>query len=822
VGQADLIQTNFTSGELSPLMKGRVDVTRYFNGVQTLENFIVRPQGGADRRTGSIFINETKDSSKASRLQEFEFSTVQTYILEFGHLYIRVYKDGGIVESAPTVPVEIVSPWGEFAVTDLYFAQSADVLYICHPVFQPRKLSRTSHTDWTLSLLEQEDGPYLDYDENDVTLTVESIVDRMTITSSLAEFVAGDVGDILEYKLDGERTIGQVKTFVSTTEITIEPFDNVIAAFEKEVTLEEKDGSTITASHAVFHRGNVGSYVKLVGDDASLDDTWRRITGYDGQDRDQVEVGSALTMVDTDPTYGNLTHKNRVVTATILASSAIFTSDDVGRHLRLTFDTEQIWADITAFTNTTEVDVTLSRNLPLKTNDSSEYLNDGMTQQWRFGAWSETTGWPSIVTFHEERLVFANTPVNKPQTIWMSQAANYESFAPSEEDSTVVDSNAVTYTIASNKVNYVQWMNSGPVLLIGTIGSEWLAKASTVNEPITPTNLNIRQQSTHGATFIKPERVASAVLFLQRSKNLLRELVYDFEIDSYIAHDLNIVSEHILRDGQGATDMAYQQTPNSILWITRADGQLVGVTYVKEQEVVAWHRHILGGSFGASNAVVESIAAVPASDDAAHVLYMIVKRTINGVTKRYVEYLSPSFDPLASTDKDDMRYMDSLLSYDGVAVSTLTGLDHLEGETVSIVGDQTILPDAVVSGGSITLANPISKAHVGLAYTSLLKTMPPEGGGNAGTAQGKIKRISHVTFRLLNSIGFSYGVDSSDLTLHSMRSSDDDMDVSPDLFTGDIRIELDQDYERDGSYFVAQDQAYPLTIIALMPELVAH
>jgi len=201
---------------------------------------------------------------------------------------------------------------------------------------------------------------------------------------------------------------------------------------------------------------------------------------------------------------------------------------------------------------------------------------------------------------------------------------------------------------------------------------------------------------------------------------------------------------------------------------------------------------------------------------------MIVKRTINGVTKRYVEYLSPSFDPLASTDKDDMRYMDSLLSYDGVAVSTLTGLDHLEGETVSIVGDQTILPDAVVSGGSITLANPISKAHVGLAYTSLLKTMPPEGGGNAGTAQGKIKRISHVTFRLLNSIGFSYGVDSSDLTLHSMRSSDDDMDVSPDLFTGDIRIELDQDYERDGSYFVAQDQAYPLTIIALMPELVAH
>jgi hypothetical protein len=143
------IQTNFTSGEVSPLIRGRVDVNKYFNGAEIIENFLVRPQGGLCRRSGTRFVNEVQNSDRFTRIYKFEFSALQAYVIEFGHLYIRIHKDGGTVE-VTGVPVEVVSPYNENQLRGLYFTQSADVLYICHPDHPTQKLVRLSHTSWSL------------------------------------------------------------------------------------------------------------------------------------------------------------------------------------------------------------------------------------------------------------------------------------------------------------------------------------------------------------------------------------------------------------------------------------------------------------------------------------------------------------------------------------------------------------------------------------------------------------------------------------------------------------------------------------------------
>lgn len=811
------IQTNFTAGEVSPLIRGRVDLDKYFNGVEILENFIVRPQGGIFRRSGTRFVAEVKDSNKSVILQEFEFSTIQAYILEFGDLYMRIYRDGGVVEDPPGTPVEVVTPYTEAQLSGLSFTQSADILYVCHASHRPRKISRTSHITWTISILETIDGPYLPQNNDiDNKITISSVVDRATIKSTSTDFVSGDVGDYIEFDRDGQKSLALVITFVSSTEVTVQPLENLIGELDNEVTIESIVTTTLTASHSVFSRGNVGSFIRAIPTGAGADG-WYSITAYDGQNPDRLTVNATpLTQVSIS---GTLSLSSRLITADLTSIEDTFVSTDVDRHIRLNLNGQQVWAIITAFADAKNVAVELQRPMPLKEFDSTAFEADGITDLWKLGAWSSTTGEPSKVIIHEQRLTFANTS-KEPQTVWMSQTADFENFAPTEENSSVLDNNAITYTIASNKVNAVQWLASAPVLLIGTLGGEWQVKASNISQPITPTNILVTQQTGHGSKQnVKPEFASNAVFFIQRSGRELRELRYNFEVDSYVARDMTIVSEHILRDGGSAIDLAFQQSPNSLIWVLRDDGQLAAFTYIEEQKVFAWHRHIVGGSFSTGNTVIESIAAVPSINGTENTLYVVAKRTINGITKRYVEYFDIDFHPSSPTDKDTMFFMDSGLSFSGAPSTVFSNLDHLEGETVNILADGSIIPDQVVVSGQITLTAEASDVHVGLNYESLMKTLPLEAKGPSGTAQGKIKRVHQLVIRLLDSLGFLHGSTEADLTERSFRTSSGQMNDSPDLFTGDVTFNLEQSYDTIASYFIKQEKPYPLTIISLMPEL---
>ena len=751
-------------------MDGRTDFDKYYSGAKKMENFLVHPQGAATRRVGTQFISEVKTSANKTRLIPFEFSTTQTYMLEFGNTYIRFYKDKGqILDSGSAY--EISSPYLTAELFDIKFAQSADVMYITHPNHEVMKLSRTGHTSWTLAAVDFTNGPYLAQNTTTTTLTPASA---------------------------GTGT-----------------------------------GVNITAS---------------------------AVTGING--------GSG------------------------------FQTTDVGR--LITFNSGI--AKITARTNTTVVVCTIT----------TAFTNTDAKTDWKLGAFSDTTGHPSCVSFFEQRLVFAGT-TDEPQTVYFSKAGDYENMTTG----TNAD-DAMVYTIASNQVNAIRYMKAVRTLIIGTTGGEFTISADGTNASITPTNVTIKRQSSFGSANVDAIPSGNAVLFLQQAKRKIRELAYNFDSDGYVAPDLTILNETVTKTG--INEMSYQQSPDSIIWCVRDDGELVGLTYQRSENVTAWHRHILGGKsqectitvsdyaniatgtkltftksdgtevtftsttgtagtnefktetnnnttadniytvinahadFTVANpaaavvtiketapestgfltcvsadttrltvqnetaAVVESVSSIHGTLNEDEV-WVIVKRVIDGSTKRYIECFS-DFD-FDETDSTAFKFLDSHLSYSGSSTSSLSGLSHLEGQTVSILANGAAHANKIVSSGSITLDRACTTACIGLAYNSVLQTMRIEGGAAEGTSQGKTKRISKVVLRLFETVGVKVGPSLNNLETVPFRTTSSLLSSPVDtLLAGDKEIEFRDDYNSDGFIFVKQDQPLPCSVLAIYPTLV--
>jgi len=422
---------------------------------------------------------------------------------------------------------------------------------------------------------------------------------------------------------------------------------------------------------------------------------------------------------------------------------------------------------------------------------------------------ASSDNYPSVVSFFEQRLVFGNTN-NNPQTLWFSKNADHLNFTVGTNSD-----DALIYTIASNTVDSIRWLSATRVLTVGTSGGEYVVTASN-DGPVTPTTTLIRKYSNYGSAQVPPVQVADVTLFLQRGGRKLREFKYAGDVDAsgYQAPDMTILAEHIT-DG-GIEALAFQQEPDSIVWCVRADGTLLGLTYRREEQVVAWHKHVLGGVFSTGQAVVESIATLP-TDSGEDELYMIVKRTINSATKRYVEKLK-TFDFGSVTT--GAFFVDSGLSYSGSATTSLSGLYHLQGQTASVLGNGASHATETVASGGITTDFSVTTAAVGLGFTSSMKTLRLESGSVDGTSQGKPKRIHAVTVRLHETVGIEVGISSESVERIPFRDSSMAMDTAVSLFTGDKDIEFTGGFDNDQDrIYVQQTQALPLTVLALFPRL---
>lgn len=741
-------QNSFNWGEFSPHMYGQVKFERYDNALAVCENFVPLIQGPITRRPGTYFVSEVKDSTKKTRLVRFEFSTTQAYILEFGDLYIRFYKDHGqitqtaqnitgITKANPAVVTydgadtyangekvlisgvsgmievnnreftvanvnagnntfelsgvnssayttytsggtvaeiyEVTTPYTEANLFDLSFTQSADVLYISHPSYAPRKLTRTGHTSWTLSTITFLDGPYLN-------------------------------------------------TNVTST--------------------------TVTPSAT---------------------------TG----------AGISLT-----------------------ASASLWVSTDVGRQVRIKHSSTWGYATITGYTSATVVTATVN----------SAFGATTASVDWRLGVWSDTTGYPATAQFYEDRLFFAGC-TNYPTRVDGSKSGDYENFAPTSTAGVIANDNALAFSLNSNTVDIVRWMSGDEKgLLIGTVGSEWVMRPSNTGEALSPTNISAKNITPYGSSKTAPLKIGKSVLFNQRSGAKLRDMAYLIEVDGFRSPDITVFAEHITKGG--LTQMAYQQEPTGNLWATRTDGVLLSCLFNREQDAIGWARHIIGGSFGSGNAVVDSVACIPAPAGTYDEVWMIVKRTINGTTKRYVEYMTGFFNTDEGDTVTDSFFVDSGLTYSGSPVSTLSGLNHLIGQTVTVLADGATHPTCTVSAtGTITLTRSASTIHVGLGYNSNAQTLKIEAGAADGTAQGKTKRIHRVAIRLHETVGMEMGADADNLDEITFRSPSDPMNEPVPLFTGDKSETWNGDYDTSGQIYIRQSQPLPMTVVGIYPQL---
>ena len=473
-----------------------------------------------------------------------------------------------------------------------------------------------------------------------------------------------------------------------------------------------------------------------------------------------------------------------------------FQTTDVGRII--SFNSGK--AKITARTNTTVVVATIT----------TAFTNTNATAAFNLGAFSNTTGHPSCVSFFEQRLVFAGT-TDEPQTIFFSAAGDYENMTTGTNAG-----DAMVYTIAANQVNAIRYMKAVRTLVVGTTGGEYTVSADGTDASITPTNITIKRQSSYGSANVDAIPAGNAILFLQKARRKIRELQYNFDSDGYQAPDLTILNDSATNSG--INEMVYQQEPGSIIWCVRDDGVLAALTYQRSENVIAWSRHIFGGVFGSGDAVCESAATI-SGDLTEDEVWVIIKRTVNGATKRYVECFS-DFD-FDETDPTDFKFLDSHLSYSGSSTTTLSGLSHLEGQAVSILADGSVHANKTVSSGAITLDRAVTKACVGLSYDSILQTMRIEGGAAEGTSQGKTKRISKVVLRLFETVGVKVGPSLSNLELVPFRTTSSNLSAPVDtLLAGDKEIEFRDDYNSDGFIIIKQDQPLPCSVLAIYPTLV--
>lgn len=481
---------------------------------------------------------------------------------------------------------------------------------------------------------------------------------------------------------------------------------------------------------------------------------------------------------------------------TMTASSAFFLSTDVGRHIRAKHSTTWGWAKIVGYTSSTVVTIDIQSN----------FGGVGATLDWRVGAWSDTTSYPATTGFYEDRLFYGGA-LNLPQRLDGSETGQYDTFSPTETNGDIVDSTAISFSMNSPQVNSIIWISDNDRgLLVGTSGAEWVVRPSSLAEALTALNVSSKVSTRNGSAKIPPIQVGRGTVYVQNKKRKLNQFQFFFEVDGFISADLTVFAEHIT--DSGVAGMAFTQEPLPIIWVNLADGSLVSCMIDEAQEIVGWNRHHICGVFDGGIAQVKSIAQIPDPTETRDELWLLVKRTKGGSTVQEIEYMEKVFEETDAAA--DAYFMDSGLQYSGASTTELTGLWHLNGETVAIIGDGTLHPSKVVTNGKVTLDRAVTTASVGCGYASSGMTTRWDAGARDGTAQGKTNRINKVLMRLIRSSALQYGPDvNGPLDTYSFEAP---------LFSGYVELDWDDDYDYEGRVAWKVDTPLPLTIAAIIAQ----
>jgi hypothetical protein len=730
-----LIQNSFSAGEWSPQMEGRSDIAKYNSALDTLVNYLVLQQGGVTRRAGTKWIAPTKFATRRVRLIPFEFSSTTAYMLEVGHEYIRFYRAAARLEEAGT-PIEVETPYQEEALDNIDVRQAADVLYFFHPDYPTQKLERYGDLIWRFRPVGFTPPPSFEFGGRpDASVTPAALTGTgITFTGVPVSPATGVFvpADVgRDILVTGGVNGGARATITAFTDAT-----HVVAT----ITQPFLAAGAVDAGHWQLTASPMAQVTPAAKDPAG-------------------KPGVTLTLAAGGWRGG---------------INGFGEDSDCGRFAVINGG----MYEITSVTSATVAVATIRGEASATTPAESD------TWSLEEALFSAQNGYPEAGTFFEGRLWLL-----AGYRLAGSKTGDFENFGVG-----VLDDDAVIFAIQSDQVNAGKWIVGARALLVGTAGAEYVATGGS-GEAITPSNIQVTTQTTYGSSTVAPIRVSNIVCFLSRSKRSLRELVFNFEVDGYVAPDLLLLAEHLTKTAT-IVDLAYQQDPNSTIWAVRSDGVGLACTYLRDQNVVAWSRQVTAGA-------IEAVGVIPSPH--ADEVYWAVQRTLNGVTARHVEWIG---------DDPDLGYYgalntDAAVVYRGAAATTITGLGHLEGETVQIVGDGAVYPSQVVAGGQVVINPAASVVEVGLGYTSTLTTLRPEVNAGSGSAQPAKKRWVTIHARLLNSLGMSINGD-----LMPFRTPTHFMGQAVPTFTGDKEVP-NLGYGDDGKITLAQTQPLPSTVLML-------
>jgi len=604
-----LIQRAFPGGEISPSLHARVDMVKHATGLRTCRNTLIGRQGPAINRPGTRFVGEVKDSSKTVRLIPFVFNSSQTYALELGDLYMRIHKNGAPI-LLPTQDISGITNANPAVLTyvgaDNY--ANGDEVLIAGVVgamgqFVNGRTFKVVNVNVGAKTFE------LDYMDG-------------TDVDSTAFGAYGSAGTIAEiYTIVSPFAVADLPTLNYVQSADVVTFVHPLYAPQELKRTAETSWAFSTVTFAPAQEAPTG-----VASDAPGAGFDYAVTAINAETREESLQSS---------TASSTTQTSKI--SWTLAAGA--TEYNIYKSLNGVFGFIGV-ANGTSFTDTT---------IPPDTSDTPPTARNPFE-----------TDFPASVSYLQQRLAFANTPLFPAQG-WLSRTAFFKNFTKSEPTQ---DDDAIEFRMVGKQVNAIKHMlELGGRIIVLTTAGEWLLEGD-VSGILRPADINPKQQTYNGSGDLPPIVINGNALYQQARGTKVRDLGFDYTVDGYKGNDLTIFAVHLF-EGFTLSDWTYQQEPNSILWVVRSDGTLLGLTYVREHELWAWHRHDFDGG------TVENVVAIP--EGAEDALYLVVKRTVDSKVVRYVERMATR----RVSDIVDYIGMDSALTYDGrntgAETMTLTG-----------------------------------------------------------------------------------------------------------------------------------------------------
>lgn len=626
-------------------------------------------------------------------------------------------------------------------------------------------------------------------------------------------YLAGDLANVQGwqsaeklYLVDGRNPL-QALVRTSATTFSIGPVElrngpfkdqNIIETLTVQASAGSGAGITITASGPIFKAGHVGGLLEIEAKDFASIPAWEpqvKVAVNDKRRSDgKVYRAAALPASGSQRTGTERPIHDEGSERDGTSAGQDYNSKDNGGVLWEYLYSRAGIVRITGFTSATQVTATVLKTLP-------DEVVSGATDLWALGAFSNAEGWPDAISIRDERMW-----LGKGNELFGGVVGDYEDFAARDGSGLPQADLGVRRRLP--RPERIRWLSNDVSLLVGTSAAEYAVQPVNPALALAYNNVALPPQSSHGSDRVQPVTVGTATIFVAKGGRKLRAADFAFDRNRYLAPDVTVRAEHITRPR--ITRLAKQMEPEASVWALRSDGRLVCLTWSEDQNV-------RGFSVMETAGTVNSIACIPSPDGTQDQLWVTVTREIAGEARQTVERLLPLWQE--GDEQASGCFLDCSLSYEGAPVTTISGLAHLNGQTVSVIADGAVHPDRVVTAGAITLQRPASVVHVGLPFLAFVESMRLQADVASGSGLTKPKRVVKLGLGLQETLGIRVRRPGGRNEEVQLRSSVAPMNAPPPLFTGEKLVGFPGTYDREARVVVESFQALPFTLNSLAPRL---